>query len=334
MVSLAGDEDGWPAAGRAPGFSMSGAGAASFTLVNISRFPFPEGLTPGVGTRLCGESGGGIAPRFPEKRTFIFFRGARYIFASTRHKRVILASTMSNAILSASVSPPGFCVSRRPSTSHRCYRARRPLSVVPRAATDDDTPNDSVVEPTSDPVITDNVPKKQKGLGKGVNLFDPAATASRFITRRFGFTGGLVFVGLLASVEGREIVGALLEKDEDVVNGVETTTGTYCAFPKSWHDVLPLTLVTVCPYIAQHGTDTFLYNLSALAERPFRREESEGGVYRVHLPRKTKTSSTRPVHQKGVGNAAETNLKRDGLSRAYRAFPKSRDSLFCRLGSP
>jgi hypothetical protein len=259
MVSLAGDEDGWPAAGRAPGFSMSGAGAASFTLVNISRFPFPEGLTPGVGTRLCGESGGGIAPRFPEKRTFIFFRGARYIFASTRHKRVILASTMSNAILSASVSPPGFCVSRRPSTSHRCYRARRPLSVVPRAATDDDTPNDSVVEPTSDPVITDNVPKKQKGLGKGVNLFDPAATASRFITRRFGFTGGLVFVGLLASVEGREIVGALLEKDEDVVNGVETTTGTYCAFPKSWHDVLPLTLVTVCPYIAQHGTDTFLY---------------------------------------------------------------------------
>jgi hypothetical protein len=218
MVSLAGDEDGWPAAGRAPGFSVSGAGAASFTLVNISRFPFPEGLTPGVGTRLCGESGGGIAPRFPEKRTFIFFRGARYIFASTRHKRVILASTMSN-----------------------------------------DTPNDSVVEPTSDPVITDNVPKKQKGLGKGVNLFDPAATASRFITRRFGFTGGLVFVGLLASVEGREIVGALLEKDEDVVNGVETTTGTYCAFPKSWHDVLPLTLVTVCPYIAQHGTDTFLY---------------------------------------------------------------------------
>ena len=59
------------------------------------------------------------------------------------------------------------------------------------------------------------MPSKQQGLGKGVNLFDPAATASRFITRRFGFTGGLVFVGLLASVEGREIVGALLERDSD-----------------------------------------------------------------------------------------------------------------------
>ena len=41
--------------------------------------------------------------------------------------------------------------------------------------------------------------------------FDPAATASRFITRRFGFAGGLAFVGLLASVEGGEILKALLE---------------------------------------------------------------------------------------------------------------------------
>ena len=54
----------------------------------------------------------------------------------------------------------------------------------------------------------DKVPSKAVSLGTGVNLFDPAATASRFITRRFGFVGGLAFVGLLASVEGGEIVKA------------------------------------------------------------------------------------------------------------------------------
>jgi len=44
-----------------------------------------------------------------------------------------------------------------------------------------------------------------------VNLFDPAATISRFLTRRFGIVGGLAFVALLASTEGAEIVKALLE---------------------------------------------------------------------------------------------------------------------------
>ena len=38
-----------------------------------------------------------------------------------------------------------------------------------------------------------------------------------------GFTGGLVFVGLLASVEGREIVGALLERDSDGSGETVTT---------------------------------------------------------------------------------------------------------------
>ena len=61
------------------------------------------------------------------------------------------------------------------------------------ASSDDDAPSAAPAEPArADPA--DNVPSKAKGLGKGVNLFDPAATASRFITRRFGFTGGLVFV--------------------------------------------------------------------------------------------------------------------------------------------
>ena len=56
--------------------------------------------------------------------------------------------------------------------------------------------------------------KKEKPLpGSGVNLYDPVATASRFLTRRFGIVGGLGLVALLASVEGGEIVKALLERD-------------------------------------------------------------------------------------------------------------------------
>ena len=35
--------------------------------------------------------------------------------------------------------------------------------------------------------------------------------------------------------------------------------GTYRTFPKSRLPVLPLTLVTVCPYVAQYNTDTFFH---------------------------------------------------------------------------
>jgi len=54
-----------------------------------------------------------------------------------------------------------------------------------------------------------------------VNLYDPVATASRFLTRRFGIVGGLGLVALLASVEGGEIVKALLERDVDVSTTAE-----------------------------------------------------------------------------------------------------------------
>ena len=37
--------------------------------------------------------------------------------------------------------------------------------------------------------------------------------------------------------------------------------GTYCVFPKSAKHCFISQLVTVCPYIAQHGTDTFLFQL-------------------------------------------------------------------------
>jgi FKBP-type peptidyl-prolyl cis-trans isomerase len=57
--------------------------------------------------------------------------------------------------------------------------------------------------------------------GRGVNLYVPVATASRFLTRRFGVVGGLGFVAALASVEGGEIVKALLERDVDVSTTAE-----------------------------------------------------------------------------------------------------------------
>ena len=64
--------------------------------------------------------------------------------------------------------------------------------------------------------------KRDKPLpGSGVNLYDPVATASRFLTRRFGIVGGLGLVALLASVEGGEIVKALLERDVDVSTTAE-----------------------------------------------------------------------------------------------------------------
>jgi len=66
---------------------------------------------------------------------------------------------------------------------------------------------------------------KKKQLGsKGVNLFDPAATLSRALTKRFGIVGGLSLVAVLALVEGGEIVKSLLEIDKDVDEQSETVS--------------------------------------------------------------------------------------------------------------
>lgn len=81
--------------------------------------------------------------------------------------------------------------------------------------------------------------------------FDPAATASRFITRRFGFTGGLAFVGLLASVEGGEILKALLE----------VRLITCCSFPPC------LTSAPVAPSLCCNATQ-----LLVAEENPCSRE--------------------------------------------------------------
>ena len=57
-----------------------------------------------------------------------------------------------------------------------------------------------------------------------MNLFDPAATLSRALTKRFGIVGGLSLVAVLALVEGGEIVKSLLEIDKDVDEQSETVS--------------------------------------------------------------------------------------------------------------
>jgi len=59
-----------------------------------------------------------------------------------------------------------------------------------------------------------------------INFYDPVMSATRFVTRRFGFFGALGFIGILASTEGYEIVRALLEKDKEGTGEVvETGSG-------------------------------------------------------------------------------------------------------------
>merc|ERR1719310_204258 len=65
---------------------------------------------------------------------------------------------------------------------------------------------------------------KDVGGGAGFNQFDPVLSASGFLSRRFGIVGGLGLVGLLAAVEGREIVAAFLDKGPVVGTGELVTT--------------------------------------------------------------------------------------------------------------
>lgn len=78
-----------------------------------------------------------------------------------------------------------------------------------------------------------------------VNLFDPAATLSRLITRRFGFVGGLAFVGILAATEGGAILQAVLED----VNTKEVELGT----PTTLADGLVAHDMKVLPLVAREN---------------------------------------------------------------------------------
>ncbi len=119
----------------------------------------------------------------------------------------------------AALPPPPRCAAPR----RRCTRSLAPppraeggegpasdgappaASAEPSVATDEAAP-----APRSPPAMSGA--KTKAALGKGVNLFDPAATISRFLTRRFGIVGGLSFFAILAATEGAEIIKALGEQ--------------------------------------------------------------------------------------------------------------------------
>lgn len=62
------------------------------------------------------------------------------------------------------------------------------------------------------------------GAGFNVGLVDPIASATGFVSRRFGLAGGLAVVALLAATEGREIVNALLDTGPQEGDGKLVTT--------------------------------------------------------------------------------------------------------------
>ena len=66
--------------------------------------------------------------------------------------------------------------------------------------------------------------KAQRQDGAGFNQFDPVLTFSRFISRRFGLAGGLIFVALLAATEGNEILKSVLETGPKEGSGQTITT--------------------------------------------------------------------------------------------------------------
>jgi len=115
-------------------------------------------------------------------------------------------------------APPASLVSRAPTSgSVRSHRNSQP----PSMRSGKRAPRLAVVAASSgggeeEPQESSKAAAKNKPLpGSGVNLFDPAATASRFLTRRFGIIGGLGFVALLASTELFEIGKALFEVDKE-----------------------------------------------------------------------------------------------------------------------
>ena len=140
--------------------------------------------------------------------------------------RVTLARAMSVVPMSVTIAPRAATrVSSRasmnaphPASVRLLRRRRRPVRTF-RASSGDDEDASSVndessfveFKESSAPGGSKPTGDKKPLPGSGVNLYDPAATASRWLTRRFGIVGGLGFVALLASVEGGEILRAVLE---------------------------------------------------------------------------------------------------------------------------
>ena len=144
--------------------------------------------------------------------------------AHSIHARALTTTALSSSL----TSTPARCVLSRRARARAAHPARRRRVVRARASDDADADADADAAKTK--TTADGEPDamamgKGKRAGGQVNLFDPAASASRFITRRFGFGGALVFIGLLASVEGGEIVKAVLEDvTEKTGTGEEVVT--------------------------------------------------------------------------------------------------------------
>ena len=154
--------------------------------------------------------------------------------SSTFHNTLSSLSSARRARSSAKAS------SSSSSSSFSAKKKSRSKSVLTKATTgdgDDEDDEKKDVSKSNDAVDNalfgrktedeeDGLKKtKKKQLGsKGVNLFDPAATLSRALTKRFGIVGGLSLVAVLALVEGGEIVKSLLEIDKDVDEQSETVS--------------------------------------------------------------------------------------------------------------
>ena len=93
------------------------------------------------------------------------------------------------------------------------------IGLTPRMA--DENSEEPEKQPTSDRY---DVSKLVGGEdGEGFNQFDPVLSATGFLSRRFGIIGGLVVFGVLALVEGKEIVKGFGDATPDQGSG-ETIT--------------------------------------------------------------------------------------------------------------
>jgi hypothetical protein len=89
---------------------------------------------------------------------------------------------------------------------HQARRSSSSAAAPPRrCARANAAPEDEPAQPAPE------TPKLRKAPPTS-NLYDPVASLSRFLTRRFGIVGGLSLFAVLAVTEGAEIVRALLEE--------------------------------------------------------------------------------------------------------------------------
>jgi hypothetical protein len=152
-------------------------------------------------------------------------RGADYQL-HVIHSRAPIATTTTTTTMSTVTVTATTTIARRLDASSQRLDARmrrgrgaarrRPMT---RASTSSDESGEDEGEDaraTSAYEETRENMRKKPLPGSGVNLYDPVATASRALTRRFGIVGGLGLVAVLASVEGGEIIKALLERDVEV----------------------------------------------------------------------------------------------------------------------